>query len=367
MGTQTLREIFNRGETREWLIENLIPLGEVVILYAPTNQYKTFLSLKIALEVVTGSQELGVTKTGNVTIFSPDTASSDLILRIRGLTTAKYQENKESISENLELNFNNDLDLTSEGWGTMEDSKWVKQEEYPFNTVEEEFERVATWKEQWDFTDKQPLGREEIAKHSNPNVASLLIIDTLSQSIGASSINDDIAIRKAIKACKEIIEGNASMPAPMSILLIAHAGKDGSKGIMGSSIQKNDIPTVLKIRKSKGGQMELFREKMKCKDEGTAIPFKMREIVIDEQETLYVDIGSALSDLENHIVNRFQTGESKETIRDNTYKIFEQHYNSKKSFNVVFGRSWKSLSEKGFLKLRQQSNKEEEKNVAKST
>ena len=360
MGTHKLKEYFkyHKGVTKEWLIENLIPLGEVVILYAPTNQYKTFLSLKIALEVVTGSQELGVTKTGNVTIFSPDTASSDLILRIRGLATAKYQENKESILENLELNFDNDLDLTSEGWGTMEDSKWVKEEEYPFRTLEEEFERVATWKEQWDFV--------TLAERNGLD-ATLLIIDTLSQSIGASSINDDIAIRKAIKACKEIIEGNASMPAPMSILLIAHAGKDGSKGIMGSSIQKNDIPTVLKIRKRKGGQMELFREKMKCKAEGTAIPFKMREIVIDEQETLYVDIGSALSDLENHIVNRFQTGESKETIRDNTYKIFEQHYNSKKSFNVVFGRSWKSLSEKGFLKVRQQSNKEEEKNVAKST
>ena len=357
MGTQTLREIFNRGETREWLIENLIPLGEVVILYAPTNQYKTFLSLKIAFEVLTGSQELGVTKTGNVTIFSPDTAWRDMIVRIRGLTTAKYQENKERISENLELSFANDLDLTSEGWGIATD----------WETGKKIFGEVRPWGEQWNFTDLQPLGREEIAKHSNPNVASLLIIDTLSQSIGASSINDDIAIRKAIKACKEIIEGNASMSAPMSILLIAHAGKDGSKGIMGSSIQKNDIPTVLKIRKRKGGQMELFREKMKCKAEGTAIPFKMREIVIDEQETLYVDIGSALSDLENHIVNRFQTGESKETIRDNTYKIFEQHYNSKKSFNVVFGRSWKSLSEKGFLKVRQQSNKEEEKNVAKST
>ena len=97
MGTDKLKEYlkYHKGVTKEWLIENLIPLGEVVILYAPTNQYKTFLSLKIAFEVLTGSQELGVTKTGNVTIFSPDTAWRDMILRIRGLTTAKYQENKE--------------------------------------------------------------------------------------------------------------------------------------------------------------------------------------------------------------------------------------------------------------------------------
>ena len=120
MGTKKLKELFNHGEKREWLIENLIPESEIVILYAPTNQYKTFLSLKIALEVLTGSQELGATKTGKVVIFSPDTAQNDLILRIRGLAQASYQENKKNILENLELNFDGDLDLTSEG-ETLED------------------------------------------------------------------------------------------------------------------------------------------------------------------------------------------------------------------------------------------------------
>ena len=138
-------------------------------------------------------------------------------------------------------------------------------------------------------------------KH-NPE-PTLVIIDTLSQAIGSSSVNDDVAIRKSIKACKKIIKCN---DYPCSILLIAHAGKDRAKGIMGSSLQKNDIPTVLKVRKRKGGQMELVREKMKSSAEGKTIPFKMREIVIDEQETLYVDIGSDLSVLEDHIIKTFQ-------------------------------------------------------------
>ena len=72
MKLNELLETFNIGENR-WLIENLIPMGELVILYAQTNQYKTFLSLKIALEVATGSQELGVTESGCVYMISSDT------------------------------------------------------------------------------------------------------------------------------------------------------------------------------------------------------------------------------------------------------------------------------------------------------
>ena len=337
MGTKKLKELFNHGEKREWLIENLIPESEIVILYAPTNQYKTFLSLKIALEVLTGSQELGATKTGKVVIFSPDTAQNDLILRIRGLAQASYQESKKSILENLELNFDCDLDLTSEGFLTLDDEQQVKTEDYYGNTKTDfiEVERVRTWDEQWYI-------------HSSDDPEPrLVIIDTLSQAIGSSSVNDDVAIRKSIKACKRIIKCN---DYPCSILLIAHAGKDRAKGIMGSSLQKNDIPTVLKVRKRKGGQMELVREKMKSAAEGKTIPFKMREIVIDEQETLYVDIGSDLSVLEDHIIKTFQECKSKDNTRDNTFEVFGQHYNSKNSFNVVFARAWKTLSAKGFLK-----------------
>ena len=132
--------------------------------------------------------------------------------------------------------------------------------------------------------------------------------------------------------------------------MIAHAGKDRAKGIMGSSLQKNDIPTVLKVRKRKGGQMELVREKMKSAAEGKTIPFKMREIVIDEQETLYVDIGEELTDFEVEILDLFDVGFSRLEIFG---KLFEKHKTqqpNKESFRVMFGRKWKKLLSKGFVK-----------------
>ena len=336
------------AKTKQWLIKNLIPIREIVILYAQTNMYKTFLSLKIALEVATGSQELGVTKIGKVHFFSPDTTQEDLIPRMRALVREKYPEElHDYIFANLSLNFDNDLDLTSRGWGVK---KVRTGGGYEDNYQTEIHEVVKPWDE-WlnifnEIDAEEETERVENLSYEETPYSGLIIIDTLSQAIGSSSINDDGAIRNVIRNLKKIIHAE---PYPVSILVIAHAGKDKSKGIMGSALQKNDFPTVLKVRKKQNGQMELYREKMKSKAQGTSIPFKMRETVVDKEEMLYVDIGSSVTELESDIIDLHKDGLDKDNIRDNTYKTHGQQYNNKKSFNVVFARKWKSLLKQGFL------------------
>ena len=318
------KEIVNSGyKDREWIIKDLIPLGEIVILYAPTDYNKTFLAVKIALEILTASQELGVTKYGNVCIFSPDTRMEDLVLRIRGLIKANYEERRECISENLQLEFD-EIDLTSDGY-----QYWY------CDAIESE--KIGTWEEwgKYDFSDTS--GRKP----------TLLIIDSLSQSIGENTINDDRAIRIAIRNLKRMINHSA---AGLSILVIAHAGKNPSKGLMGSSIQKNDVPTVLKIRKTKGNQFELYREKIKSKASGKSIPFKMREISIDGQETLYVDIGTNLNSFENAVLKHYELGHTKDEIRDIVCELKLDNTTTRNSFNVVFNRCWKKLINSGFIK-----------------
>lgn len=58
-----------------WLIKDLIPMGEVVMIFGDKDIGKTFLTTDIVLQIVTGSQELGLTKHGIVTyiplILSP--------------------------------------------------------------------------------------------------------------------------------------------------------------------------------------------------------------------------------------------------------------------------------------------------------
>ena len=95
--------------------------------------------------------------------------------------------------------------------------------------------------------------------------------------------------------------------------------------------------------------MELYREKIKCNAEGSSIPFKMRTVTVDEEETLYVDIGSSITQFESDIIDFYKDGLDKDNIRNNTYELHGQHYNNKKSFNVVFGRKWNSLLNPGFI------------------
>ena len=102
--------------------------------------------------------------------------------------------------------------------------------------------------------------------------------------------------------------------------------------------------------------MELYREKMKAKAPGSSIPFKIRETVVDKEEMIYVDIGSSITELESDIIDLHKDGLDKGNIRDNTFKLHGQHYNNKKSFNVVFGRKWNSLLKQGFLDSGQQDN-----------
>ena len=118
---------------------------------------------------------------------------------------------------------------------------------------------------------------------------------------------------------------------------------------MGSSLQKNDFPTVLNIRKFKK-QYQLYREKIKDASEGTGIPFKTRSISVDGYETLYVDIGEELTDFEVEILDLFDVGFSRLEIFK---KLFEKHKTqqpNKESFRVMFGRKWKKLLSKGFVK-----------------
>ena len=304
-----LKHYLEKGVERKWLIENLIPMGEIVILYAPTNQFKTFLSLKIALEVLTGSQELGHSESGKVWYISPDTTAQDLVLRIKALIKADYEDQESVILENLDIDFDF-VPLTA-------------------NTF-----------------DADEMSWEESGIYDKQDGYKLIIIDTLSQTMGDSSINDDSAVRKVIKNLKSWIRGGEHT---FSILVIAHAGKNTGKGIMGSSLQKNDFPTVLNIRKFKK-QYQLYREKIKDASEGTGIPFKTRSISVDGYETLYVDIGEELTDFEVEILDLFDVGFSRLEIFRKLYEKHKIQQPNKESFRVMFGRKWKKLLSKGFVK-----------------
>lgn len=331
----------NKEKTERWLIENLLPRGELAILYAPTDYYKTFISLLIAAEIITGGDKLGASQRGRVLIWSVEPTWEDFYPRLQGLVKASYQEHKELILENLEASFDN-KDLTTEHY-------WYDPE---FDFIEVEYKDVYG-----DIqTKSKPVPYSTTWRKKGlelyDDFQDLLIIDTLSTSLGTKSINDDSAIRAVIKNLKELIHED------LTILVIAHSSfKNPSKGLMGSSILKNDFPTILKIRKKKNGQMEIYRENMKCKAKGTSIPFKMRDIMVGKTEMIYPDIGLSVDEFDDVIITQFEDGLTKEEIRENTKQMGLGNTKTDKSFTVSFHRRWKRLIDTGFITDKKQGNK----------
>lgn len=338
----------DKEKKQRWLIKNLLPLNEISILYAPKDHHKTGMALKMAMEVITAGQELGASKNGRVLFFSLDTPSQlEMLVRAKALMDATYQDHSEEIGLNLNINFDS-LNLTEEHWKVHED--YYEESYY-------EYDDIGHRELKYKYRDKIETWRDMGHALRNEKY-DFLIIDTLSKSIVGHGINDDSVIRKLINNLRKVISGLMCIDS-LTILLIHHTGKDARKGMMGTSILSNDVSTVLKIKKNKDGY-DLVREKHKSAYAGKSIPFKIRECVVEHQdekyESIYVDVGKVLNVLESEIVRLFKQGQQKDNIRDNIYKSHGQHYNNKKSFNVVFGRKWNSLLEQGFLDSGQQDN-----------
>ena len=330
----------NKEKTERWLIENLLPKGQIAILYAPTDYYKTFISLLIAMEVITGGNKLGASQRGRVLIWSVEPTWEEFYPRSQGLVKASYQEHKELILENLEASFDQkDLTRSYYEFDPEFDHEQVNIGDYGENKWEwKPIPMEFSWKDEsrWLYEDN----------------ISLLIIDTLSTSLGNKSINDDSAIRTVINNLKTLIDKKS-----LTILVVAHSSfKNPSKGLMGSSILKNDFPTILKIRKKKNGQMDIYRECIKSKAKGTSIPFKMRDIMVGKTEMIYPEIGLSVDEYSDAIISQFEDGLSKEEIKGNIKEMGLGNTTTDKSFNSVFNRRWKKLIDTGFLDNEKQGN-----------
>ena len=323
-----LEELKKLDKEKRWLIENLIPLGEIAILYAPQNWCKTLIAVKIALEVMTGSSELGHTQKGRVSYINTDNPNmNDLRIRFLGLIQEKYSAKEEDIGINLDVWADSDLDLTK------------KYHTDDLDNDPDDIDSFISWETSGKFDYQEDI--------------KLVIIDTFSGAF-SGSVNDDAAVRTAIKNLKSWVVGGKHT---FSILVIAHAGKNTSKGIMGSSLHHNDFPTILSIRKHKKKYWKLYREKLKSNAEGKVIPFKVRETVFEGQETIYADIGEALNSFEAEIVHHHSVGLERLEIFNKMYADREIQQPNKESFRVMFGRKYKNLVAQGHIADTQQPNK----------
>tara|TARA_B100001093_G_scaffold519252_1_gene607374 strand:- start:75 stop:1085 length:1011 start_codon:yes stop_codon:yes gene_type:complete len=332
--TELKELLITKRRQQRWLIKNLIGMGEIAVMYAPKDHHKTGMALKIAMEIATGSKELGVSQSGKVLYYALDNPNEvEMLSRAIALAENSYPDHSDLIGSNLHISWE-ELNLTRTNYEDDVD------EDFDGNSIDLTWYRIG---ELWCDIDFYGY--------------SLVIVDTLSKALVGGGVNDDAIIRKVISNLRQIINGAKNN---LSILLIHHSGKDARKGMMGTSVLSNDISTVLKIKKKKDGY-ELLREKHKSPLHGKSIPFKSRSVVINHQgelhDSIYVDIGSGLDEFSAEIVSQFNLGLSKKEIKGNTMLLGLGNTTTDKSFGVVFNRRWKNLIDTGFINERKQETK----------
>lgn len=320
----------NKEISREWIIQNLLPKGELAILYAPQDMFKTFVAIRLAMEVATGSSNLGKSQIGTIYYMARDNSPTEFLPRVHALQQEIFPDKEQLIGENFNVTFRDwfDLDLTSkiaskEGKEVWKDelNDWVQLDE--------------TWSQY----------AEDITTFcTNDYQLNLIVIDTLSKSIGDSGINDDQAMRRMFNNLHTIADKTKA-----TILVIAHSGKDSRQGIMGSSIQLNDVPTVLEIKKNRG-QMSLYARKSKSSAKGTHIPFKEREAIWEGNETLYIDFGKEVTRMEELILNTVtQEPQTRKSVANIVFQSSKNDFKDRNSFGNSFRRYCKGLINTGFL------------------
>ena len=343
-----------------WLIKDLIPMGEVVILYGEKNVGKTFITLDIALQIATGSQELGHTKHGIVT-YIPLEGKDGFFQRVEA---SLHHKNLQGNGENLLIDFwegnyifNKQVDL-SLPHKDVSDESWDEEDQGNY------FETPSLRYRDWTRYGKWISTIDDFTH--------VLVIDTLSKAIPSADINSWQDMNNVINNLETIIRGakeerankmkqyfnyspdgefyEKDLDEHLTIILVAHTGKDTRAGILGSSIIEANIPTILEIKKGKGKTRSLYLKKAKSFLEGKSFPLTLRDSYINGHETHWVDWGKEVNPVEDAILNRTaNVSILKKDLAVELRDQFKDQYASDKSFTTVFNRACKRLAETSFF------------------
>ena len=334
-----------------WLIKDLIPQGEVVMIYGDKGVGKTFITLDIALQIATGSQELGHTKRGIVT-YIPLEGKNGFFQRVEA---ALYHKHPKDDGENLLINFWEEQWIWCKGQDLSLPHKDVSREE----TFTDEYDEIMQLDRPCAYRDWRRYG--EWLSFAD-EFTHVLIIDIFSKAIPSADIMSWEDMNNVINNLEIIIESakrdrlkryewiKKDFDEHLTIILVAHSGKDSRAGVLGSSILEANIPTILEIKKGKGKTRSLYVKKAKSFLEGKKFPLTLRDSNINGHETHWVDWGTEVNPIEDAILDRTANNpiERKQLaleLRDQ----FKDKYATDKSFATVFNRACKKLMETSFF------------------
>lgn len=184
----------------QWIIKDLITERSTVLLFGPTQSYKSFLTLDIALSVSTGTQTFGTNPLNGLVFYSA----------LEGKAHLKKARRSWKIARGFEGKLSNFYVGTAPMVGLP-------------NEVQE-------------FGD-------QIKERCGSRVPRLIIIDTLGKAMAGLNENDALDAGKFIRFCDSLVEH-----FQCTVIAIHHTGKDQARGARGSSAFHAGFDTVIEVK-----------------------------------------------------------------------------------------------------------------------
>ena len=160
----------------------------------------------------------------------------------------------------------------------------------------------------------------------------LIIIDSYSASLDDESVNSDSVTRSKLKKIKKIRD-----ECEATVILIAHSGKNPTKGIMGSSVLGNDIDTEIRVSGRKKPIITLTKQRNGTK-ENMVMPFTSIPHIVGKDENgkpvtnLALVFGSnGFDEFDKQILEAF-----KECTGDGLLQEVEKRFVKQKLENILY-------------------------------
>ena len=217
-----------------WAIKKVWPLAEIGVIYGESGVGKSFFALDLVMAIVTGTTWRGhKVRQGNVAYICAEGAGG-FAIRVRA-----YAEHHGLLLTELPLHILGDAP---------------------------------------NFLEKTDI-KDLVAALRSLGKIDLVVVDTLAQVTAGANENSGEDMGRALSHCKVIHKAIGAM-----VMLVAHAGKDASRGIRGWSGIKGALDVEIFVERSDDARSATITKVKDGEGEGAVYPFKLDSVTVDHDE-----------------------------------------------------------------------------------
>ena len=217
-----------------WAIKRVLPLAEMGVIYGESGAGKSFFALDLVMSIATGQPWRGhKVKQGNVAYICAEGAGG-FAIRVRA-----YAEHHGLLLGELPLHILGDAP---------------------------------------NFLEKADI-KDLVAALRSLGKIDIVVVDTLAQVTAGANENSGEDMGRALSHCKAIHKAIGAM-----VLLVAHAGKDASRGIRGWSGIKGALDVEICVDRADDARSATITKMKDGEGEGAMFPFKLDSVTVDTDE-----------------------------------------------------------------------------------